>query len=328
MATNSAGGVIACVTAQRGDSSHWAARDSLGSMSTVDAQEYDLPQGYSHVYSGKVRDLWKAPSGDLLFVASDRISAYDWVLPTLIPDKGKVLTAVSLWWFERLADLVPNHVLSLDVPESVVGRAMLCRALEMFPVECVARGYLTGSGFKDYVANGEVCGVYLPAGIADGAQLATPIFTPATKAGIGDHDENISFAQVVGLVGLDRAEELRRLTMSVYTFAEGVARSRGLLLADTKLEFGFDPADPAVLILADEVLTPDSTRWWPADAWSPGTTQKSFDKQFVRDWLESSASGWNRHSGAPPPSLPDQVVELTRSKYIEAYERLTGRVWQ
>ena len=297
-------------------------------MSTNEVAHYDLPDGYAHVYSGKVRDLWKAPNGDLLFIASDRISAYDWVLPTLIPDKGKVLTAVSVWWFERLYELVPNHLLSLNVPTPVAGRAMLCRALEMVPIECVARGYLTGSGFKDYQQNGSVCGVYLPVGIEDGGHLATPIFTPATKAEIGDHDENISFDQVVDEVGQARAEELRRLTMAVYTFAEGVARSRGLLLADTKLEFGFDSSDPDTLVLADEVLTPDSSRWWPADDWNPGTAQKSFDKQFVRDWLMSPASGWDKGSGEPPPPLPDEVVDLTRGKYIEAYERLTGRVWQ
>ncbi|HAM22011.1 MAG TPA: phosphoribosylaminoimidazolesuccinocarboxamide synthase [Actinobacteria bacterium] len=286
-----------------------------------------LPDGYELVYSGKVRDLWSTPGGELLFVATDRISAYDYILPTRIPDKGKILTAVSLWWFDRLADLVPNHVVSLEVPRAVLGRAMVCRRLDMLPVECVARGYLTGSGLADYTRTGAVCGVQLPAGLVDGARLPDPIFTPATKAAIGDHDENIDFATVEATVGAATAGELRRLTLAVYTRAEGLARSRGLILADTKFEFGRAVDEFDQLVLADEVLTPDSSRWWPVESYEPGKPQPSFDKQFVRDWLTSPASGWDKSSGEQPPELPEEIVERTRAKYIEAYERLTGRTW-
>ena len=281
----------------------------------------DLPL----VYSGKVRDLYDLPDGRLLFVASDRISAYDHVLPTPIPDKGRVLTQLSLWWFEQLADVVPNHVVSLDVPAEVEGRAMVCERLEMFPVECVARGYLAGSGLVEYVASGEVCGVPLPAGLVDGSRLPAPIFTPATKAALGEHDENVSFDTVVATVGEADADELRRITLAVYARAEEIARGRGIVLADTKLELG-RAADGRIL-LADEVLTPDSSRFWPLDEWEPGHAQPSFDKQYVRDWLTSSASGWDRASDAPPPPLPEAVVEATRAKYVEAYERLTGRTF-
>ena len=294
----------------------------------VPAPDYTLPDGYELTYAGKVRDLWSTPSGDLLFVATDRISAYDYILPTRIPDKGKILTALSLWWFDRLADVVPNHVVSLDVPGAVLGRAMVCQRLDMLPVECVARGYLTGSGLSDYQRTGAVCGVELPAGLQDASRLPEPIFTPATKAAIGDHDENINFDAVVATVGAATAEELRRLTLAVYTQAEGIARSRGLLLADTKFEFGRASDEFDQLVLADEVLTPDSSRWWPVESYEPGKPQKSFDKQYVRDWLTSPASGWDRSSGEPPPELPDVVVEQTRAKYIEAYERLTGRPWR
>ena len=280
---------------------------------------------YTHVYSGKVRDLYELADGRLLFVASDRISAYDHVLPTPIPDKGKVLTAMSTWWFEQLADVVPNHVISLDVPAEFAGRAMICERLEMFPVECVVRGYLTGSGLSDYERTGQVCGVALPAGLVDGSRLPEPIFTPATKAELGDHDENVDFAHVVNTVGREVAEELRRLTFEVYARGEAVARDRGIVLADTKLEFG-RRAD-GTIVLADEVLTPDSSRFWPAEEWEPGHAQPSFDKQFVRDWLTSSASGWDRTGGAEPPPLPGEVVAATRAKYIEAYERLTGRTF-
>jgi phosphoribosylaminoimidazole-succinocarboxamide synthase len=293
----------------------------------IPAPDYVLPDGYELVYSGKVRDLWSTPSGELLFVATDRISAYDYILPTKIPDKGKILTAVSLWWFDRLADLVPNHVVSLDVPGAVLGRAMVCKRLEMLPVECVARGYLTGSGLVDYQRTGAVCGVELPSGLVDGSRLPDPIFTPATKAAIGDHDENIDFAAVEATVGAATADALRQLTLAVYTRAEGLARSRGLLLADTKFEFGRTSDKPDELVLADEVLTPDSSRWWPVESYEPGRAQPSFDKQFVRDWLTSPASGWDKTSGEPPPQLPDGIVERTRAKYIEAYERLTGRSW-
>ncbi len=299
-------------------------------MPTTDAPrpEYDLPDGFEHLYSGKVRDLYRTPDGDLLFVASDRISAYDWVLPTPIPDKGRILTQLSLWWFDQLADLVPSHVISTDVPDAVAGRAMICRPLEMLPVECVARGYLTGSGLTDYVRTGAVCGVELPPGLVEASRLEEPIFTPATKAALGDHDENVDFDHVAATVGQPMAERLRDTTLEVYRRAEEISRDRGLILADTKFEFGVAPgtagaAEPE-LILADEVLTPDSSRYWPADTWSPGQTQPSFDKQFVRDWLTSEASGWDREADSPPPPLPDDVVEATRAKYAEAYARLTG----
>ena len=278
---------------------------------------------FRHLHSGKVRDLYESPDGLLLMVASDRISAYDVVLPTPIPDKGRVLTQLSLWWFERLADLVPNHVVSTDVPAEVEGRAVMCRRLTMFPVECVARGYLAGSGLADYLASGSVCGVPLPAGLEDGSRLPEPVFTPATKAAMGEHDENVTYDDVVAVVGADDAAELRRVTLAVYALAHDIARERGIVLADTKLELGRD-SDGAIL-LADEVLTPDSSRFWPADSWQPGRSQPSYDKQYVRDWLTSPASGWDRHSGEPPPPLPDEVVERTRAKYVEAYERLTGR---
>ncbi|MDH4017893.1 MAG: phosphoribosylaminoimidazolesuccinocarboxamide synthase, partial [Actinomycetota bacterium] len=258
----------------------------------------ELP-GYDHLYSGKVRDLYRAPDGALLFVASDRISAYDWVLPTTIPDKGAVLTRLSLWWFDQVADLVGNHVLPGDVPAAVAGRAMLCRPLAMFPVECVARGYLTGSGLVEYRATGEVCGVQLHPGLVDGSRLDEPIFTPATKAELGEHDENVDFDAVVATVGTHDAVALRDLTLAVYRRAEQVARERGLILADTKLEFGRPADDPgSAILLADEVLTPDSSRFWPADGWQPGRPggQPSFDKQYVRDWLTSPASGWDRDS--------------------------------
>jgi phosphoribosylaminoimidazole-succinocarboxamide synthase len=284
--------------------------------------------GYEHAYSGKVRDLYRAPDGTLLFVASDRISAYDWVLPTTIPDKGAILTQLSLWWFEQVADIVGNHVLSLEVPAAVAGRAMLCQPLDMLPVECVARGYLTGSGLVEYRASGSVCGVPLPAGLVDGSPLPEPIFTPATKAELGTHDENVDFAAVVDTVGPDDAEALRHLTLALYARAERIARDRGLILADTKFEFG-RPGQGAPILLADEVLTPDSSRFWPADDWRPGRPggQPSFDKQYVRDWLTSPASGWDRASGQPPPALPDEVVARTRELYVAAYERLTGRRW-
>ncbi len=277
--------------------------------------------GAEHIHSGKVRDLYRLADGTLLMVASDRISAYDFVLGTPIPDKGVLLTRMSLWWFERLADLVPNHVLSSDVPAQVAGRAIVCEELAMYPVECVARGYLTGSGLTDYRATGAVCGVSLPEGLVDGSRLEEPIFTPATKAALGDHDENVSYDAVVDVVGGDRAAELRSLTLQVYARAEEVARERGIILADTKLEFGARP--DGTTVLGDEVLTPDSSRFWPAEGWQPGRPQPSYDKQFVRDWL-TSESGWDRTSGEPPPPLPDEVVERTREKYVDAYERLTG----
>lgn len=288
----------------------------------MDAPE--LP-GYRHLYSGKVRDLYEDGDGRLLMVASDRISAFDHVLATTIPDKGRILTAMSLWWFERLVDLVPNHVVSTAVPAAVAGRAVLCERLDMFPVECVARGYLTGSGLADYAATGAVCGIGLPPGLTDGSRLPAPIFTPATKAAAGDHDENVDFAYVAQVAGQAAAAELRRLTLAVYGRGERLARERRIILADTKLEFGRRP--DGTVVLADEVLTPDSSRFWPADAWEPGRPQPSFDKQYVRDWLTSPASGWDRTTEAAPPPLPDEVVARTRARYIEAYERLTGRTF-
>jgi phosphoribosylaminoimidazole-succinocarboxamide synthase len=288
----------------------------------------DLPpapviEGAQHVHSGKVRDLYRLDDGRLLMVASDRISAYDHVLGTEIPDKGVILTQMSLWWFEQLADLVPHHVLSTDVPEQVRGRAVVCEALEMYPVECVARGYLTGSGLADYRHTGEICGIALPAGLEDGSRLPEPIFTPATKAALGEHDENVAYDAVVATVGADVAARLRELTLAVYARAESIARDRGIILADTKLEFGARPVggvDGGRIVLGDEVLTPDSSRFWPASEWQPGRAQPSYDKQYVRDWL--SASGWDKKP--PGPVLPDEVVEATRAKYVEAYERLTG----
>ncbi|MGH8893521.1 MAG: phosphoribosylaminoimidazolesuccinocarboxamide synthase [Actinomycetes bacterium] len=280
-------------------------------------------EGYRHLHSGKVRDLYEGPDGLLLMVASDRISVYDFMIPTTIPDKGRILTQLSLWWFEQLADLVPHHVVSTDVPAEVQGRAVLCRRLEMFPVECVARGYLAGSGLTDYRATGGVCGVALPEGLDDGSELLEAIFTPATKAAMGEHDENVSYDDVVAVVGVDVAAELRRITLTVYDRARALARDRGIIVADTKLELG--RASDGDIVLADEVLTPDSSRFWPAAEWKPGRPQPSYDKQFVRDWLTSPASGWDRSSGEGPPPLPDEVVERTRAKYVEAYQRLTGR---
>jgi phosphoribosylaminoimidazole-succinocarboxamide synthase len=291
---------------------------------------HDAPaiEGATHLHSGKVRDLYRLESGEyagrLLMVASDRISAYDFVLETTIPDKGEILTRMSLWWFEQLADIVANHVVSTDVPDVVRGRALVCEPLDMFPVECVARGYLAGSGLADYRATGSVCGIPLPEGLNDGSRLPEPIFTPATKAELGEHDENVSYDAVVDTVGAEDAAALKGLTLAVYSRAEELARSRAMLLADTKLEFG--RSDDGI-VLADEVLTPDSSRFWPADEWRPGRTQPAFDKQIVRDWLTGPESGWDRASGEPPPPLPEQVVELTRSRYVEAYERLTGQSW-
>ena len=274
------------------------------------------------MYSGKVRDLWRTPDDLLLFVASDRISAYDWILPTPIPDKGRILTAASVWWFEQLADMCGHHLVSTDVPEVVAGRAMITTPLDMVPVECVARGYLTGSGLSDYRATGSVCGVALPTGLVDGSRLPNPIFTPATKAVLGDHDENVDFATVANSVGTDLATTLRDTTLALYARAEEIAAERGIVLADTKFEFGFDAE--GTLRLADEVLTPDSSRYWDARTWAPGGPQPSFDKQIVRDWLTSPASGWDRSSDTPPPALPEEVVARTRARYIEVYERLTG----
>lgn len=300
----------------------------------------DLPAapsvpGATHLHSGKVRDLYRLDDGPhqgrLLMVASDRISAYDHVLVTPIPDKGEILTRMSLWWFDRLADLVPHHVVSTEVPDVVRGRAVVCEELAMFPVECVARGYLTGSGLLDYQATGEVCGVPLPPGLVEASRLDAPVFTPATKAALGDHDENVSFERVVADIGRESAEELRALTLAVYERAEGIAREAGVLLADTKLELGTRTDEtrgtPGEVVLGDEVLTPDSSRFWPAEDWEPGRVQASFDKQVVRNWLTSAESGWDRHGNTPPPALPEAVVERTRARYVEAYQRLTGETF-
>jgi phosphoribosylaminoimidazole-succinocarboxamide synthase len=273
---------------------------------------------------GKVREIYDAGSDRLLLVASDRISAYDWVLPTPIPDKGKVLTQLSVWWFEQLTPVLAqfgasHHLVSAaDVPAEVAGRSMLVRRLEMLPVECVARGYLSGGGTKEYERTGSIRDVVLPAGLVEGSQLPEPVFTPSTKAEIGEHDEPIDFPAVVGLVGAERAAELRALTLALYRRGAEIARDAGIVLADTKFEFGVD-ADGG-LVLGDEVLTPDSSRFWPASSWSPGSVQPSYDKQFVRDWLTSS--GWDRVS--EPPELPDDVVAATRERYVTAYEQLTG----
>ena len=278
---------------------------------------------YQHVARGKVRDLYDVDDELLLFVASDRISAYDHVLSTEIPDKGRVLTAMSVFWFERLA---PNHLVAYDdprIPAEVRGRALLVRKLKMVDVECVARGYLTGSGMADYTATGAVCGIELPAGLVEASELDPPIFTPASKAEIGAHDENVSFDVIAEKHGVELASKLRDRTIELYSEARAYALTRGLILADTKFEFGLDASGE--LILADEVFTPDSSRYWPAEGYEPGRVQPSFDKQYVRDWLTSSASGWDRKSDVPPPALPADVVEATRQRYVEAYERLTGR---
>jgi len=281
--------------------------------------------GATHLHSGKVRDLYTLEDGNLLMVASDRISAYDFILDPVIPEKGAILTRMSLWWFDQLAAVIPNHVISDEVPEIVAGRALIVEPLDMFPVECVARGYLTGSGLSDYRETGQVCGIDLPAGLVDGSKLPAPIFTPASKAEFGDHDENITFADVETAVGEPTAAALRELTLSIYELAEGIAREQGIILADTKFEFG-SRAD-GVIVLADEVLTPDSSRFWPVEDYEPGRAQPSFDKQIVRNWLTSPESGWDKASNTQPPALPEAVIERTRARYIEAYERLTGETW-
>ncbi|TDE58592.1 phosphoribosylaminoimidazolesuccinocarboxamide synthase [Nonomuraea mesophila] len=271
-----------------------------------------------HVHSGKVRDLYETDDGLLLMVASDRISAFDHVLEPGIPDKGAVLTQLSLWWFDQLGDVVPNHI----VARGDEARSVVCRPLTMVQVECVARGYLTGGGLAEYRESGAVSGVRLPEGLQDGSRLPEPIFTPSTKAPAGQHDEPIPYERVVAEVGEKAADELRRITLAVYARGAEIARERGIIVADTKIELGWD--SDGVLTLGDEVLTPDSSRFWPAEAWQPGRPQPSFDKQFVRDWLLSPESGWDKASGNLPPRLPDHIVERTRERYLEAYERITG----
>ena len=289
---------------------------------------HDEFAGLTHLGSGKVRELFAVGDDAVLLVASDRISAFDVILPTEIPDKGAVLTAMTLWWFDQLADLVPSHVISADVDEypaelqpyteQLRGRSMLCHRLDMALIECVARGYLTGSGLKDYNRTGAVSGHALPEGLLDGSRLPQPIYTPSTKAPIGEHDENISRADAATRIGPELATELEKLTLQIFGRASDLAAERGILLADTKFEFGHDRG--GVLRLGDEVLTPDSSRFWPADSWTPGGAQPSFDKQFIRDYLVNT--GWDKKT--PPPVLPDDIVASTRSRYVEAYERLTG----
>ena len=274
--------------------------------------------GWTHLRTGKVRDLYRNDLGNILLVASNRISAYDWVMPTEIPGKGAVLTQLSLFWFDLLEDIIPNHIVSTDVPEVVEDRAIIVQPLEMFAIECVARGFLTGSGWSEYKENNAVCGNELPAGLLDGSQLPTSIFTPATKADIGDHDINIDFEQASKIVGAEDATELRDLTLKLYDTAADFAKSRGIILADTKFEFGRNSA--GAIVLGDEALTPDSSRFWDQSTWVPGGTQPSFDKQFLRDYLV--ASGWDRNS--PPPELPAEIVEKTADRYEEAFYRLTG----
>jgi phosphoribosylaminoimidazole-succinocarboxamide synthase len=268
---------------------------------------------------GKVREIYEA-GDELIMVASDRISAYDVVMDDPIPDKGKVLTQMSIFWFETTGQIVPNHFIDEEVPEEAAGRGIRVKRLEMYPVECVVRGYLSGSGWKEYKASRSVCGIELPDGLTESDQLPEPIFTPATKAEIGEHDENIDFDRACEIVGSrPLMEELRRISIELYEHARTHAAERGIILADTKFEFGSSPG--AEIVLGDEVLTPDSSRFWPADSYEPGRGQASFDKQYVRDWLDEQ--GWD-HS-PPPPTLPEDVIAQTRSKYLEAYERITGR---
>ncbi|MGO1949312.1 MAG: phosphoribosylaminoimidazolesuccinocarboxamide synthase [Mycobacteriaceae bacterium] len=279
---------------------------------------------YTHFSAGKVREIYEIDGDTLLMVATDRISAYDFILDSPIPDKGRVLTAMSDFFFDALD--FPNHLAGTAddgrIPESVLGRAQVCRKLEMLPFECVVRGYLTGSGLKEYRGNGAVCGVALPEGLTEASQLPEPIFTPATKAEIGDHDENVPFERVVRDLGKERAEELRDASIAIYTQAAGIAAEHGIILADTKFEFGLD--EDGNLVLGDEVLTPDSSRYWPADSYEVGKVQPSFDKQYVRNWLTGPKSGWDKDAGTPPPELPGQIVEATRERYVEAYERISG----
>ncbi|MCL6422755.1 phosphoribosylaminoimidazolesuccinocarboxamide synthase [Brachybacterium sp. JHP9] len=288
-------------------------------------------EGWDHAITGKVRDLYVPAGEDLasatevLVLATDRISAYDAALSPGIPDKGRLLTGISLFWFEQLADIVPNHVLSAtDVPDAVRGRALRCRGLDMVPLECIVRGYLTGSGLADYTRTGSVGGHALPAGLTEASRLPRPLFTPSTKAEQGEHDENITVEQAREQLGSELVDELDRLTRAVYIRAQEIAAERGIIIADTKLEFGFS-REGGALTLGDEVLTPDSSRFWDQAGYREGVVQPSLDKQYVRNWLTSDASGWDRHGAEAPPALPAEVVERTRAKYVEAYERLTGR---
>ncbi len=277
--------------------------------------------GWTHLRTGKVRDLYSNDKSEILLVASDRISAFDWVMPTIIPGKGEILTQLSLFWFELLEDIIPNHVISTDVPDVVLDRAVIVQPLEMFEIECVARGYLTGSGWSEYQANQAVCGNSLPAGLIDGSQLPVTIFTPATKAQIGDHDVNIDFESAASRIGVEQAQALKELTIYLYDTAADFAKERGIILADTKFEFGLNSSGD--IVLGDEALTPDSSRFWELSTWEPGGAQASFDKQFLRDYLVTS--GWDRNS--PPPELPVEIVEKTALRYEEAFYRITGNVF-
>lgn len=277
--------------------------------------------GLPLLHAGKVRELYELDEHRALMVATDNISAFDFVLSSRIPDKGVVLTQLSIWWFEQLADIAANHVLSTDVPALVAGRALEVERLDMVPIEAVVRGYLTGSGWAEYQQTGTVAGIELPSGLHDGSRLPEPIFTPARKAAMGDHDENITYRQMVEMVGDHLAESIRDLSLALYSRAEEIARARGIILADTKFEFGVRPEDGTV-VLADEVLTPDSSRFWDAADWEQGRLH-SYDKQYLRDWLAHD-SGWDRSGDNPPPALPDEVVRATRARYLEAYRTLTG----
>ena len=274
--------------------------------------------GWTHLRTGKVRDLYTNDKDEILLVASDRVSAFDWVMPSTIPGKGAVLTQLSLFWFELLEDIVPNHIISLDVPTIVEDRAIIVQPLEMFEIECVARGYLTGSGWSEYQTNSAICGNFLPEGLLDGSKLPATIFTPATKADVGEHDINIDFETAVKSIGASEAQELKKLTIALYDTASDFARERGIILADTKFEFGRNTLGE--IVLADEALTPDSSRFWELSTWIPGSSQASFDKQFLRDYL--IAVGWDRNS--PPPLLPQEIIEKTAARYEEAFYRLTG----
>ena len=298
-----------------------------GGYYTLQAMQQTRPDlsDYPHFSAGKVREIYEIDQDTLLMVATDRISAYDFILDSPIPDKGRILTAMSDFFFAALD--VPNHLAGPAddprTPENVLGRAQVCRKLDMLPFECVVRGYLTGSGLKEYRNTGEVCGVELPEGLTEASKLPEPIFTPATKAEIGDHDENVPFSRVVNDLGAERAEELRRASIEIYTRAAEIAAEHGIILADTKFEFGLDAE--GTLVLADEVLTPDSSRYWPLDSYEVGKVQPSFDKQYVRNWLTGTKSGWDPTDGTPPPELPGSVLEATRERYVEAYERISGK---
>lgn len=296
---------------------------------SIDTPDQALPDGPTLLHAGKVRELYALGDDRLVMVASDRISAFDWILDSPIPDKGAILTQLSLWWFDRFTDLAPHHVLSTELPAGSppgwARRAVVCERLSMVPVECVARGYLTGTGLLSYRATGGLCGIALPPGLTDGSRLPEPLFTPTTKAPLGEHDTAMTAADVADLVGADLAETLAGLTMEVYRRGAAIAAERGVILADTKIEIG-RRAD-GTLVLADELLTPDSSRFWPADRWEPGHSQASYDKQFVRDWLRSPASGWDPAGTVAPPPLPPEIVERTRDRYVRAYEQLTGQRW-